>query len=341
VTITIVCSARAVPLAEQWKQRFRRNFGALVEIVSGLPACEAAEEGAGKDAVIVLLDGENAPEPFVLSDWKAMLQRVAFAYVRLEACGYPALLERRATFFGEPDERRLEQWLIGLLPDRLRPPLEARGLTVPSAWWLSLVDRPGRIDVEADEIETVRQFATDAGAHFQGVAWIVCGDRSMRAVEGEIEHAVGGSRMLVIVSHVTPDEFVELPRGFHSLIVIRGYARAFEISHPPEALALRKDPARHFAHVAAVPDIERWLFELPVAMEHGLADVAYHRAIRFLTAAGRKQEAVELLKELKRGAERWGDSEVAAEAEDRLHWLTDSGGVRKVIDDSAQQQTLF
>ncbi|MBM3757853.1 MAG: hypothetical protein FJW38_28210 [Acidobacteria bacterium] len=182
MTISIVCSARAVPLAERWKQRFRRNFGAQVEIVPGLPACEAAEEGAGKDAVIVLLDGENTPEPFVLSDWKALLERVAFAYVRLEACAYPALLERRATFFGEPDERRLEQWLIGLLPDRLRPPLEARGVTAPSAWWLSLVDRPGWIDVDADEIETVRQFAADAGAHFQGVAWIVCGDRSMRAV---------------------------------------------------------------------------------------------------------------------------------------------------------------
>ncbi len=339
--IAIVCSTRAVPLAEQWKQRFRRNFGALVEIVSGVPVYEAFEEGAGKDAVIVMLDGESAPAPFALADWTDLLKHHDFAYVRLEECSYPQLLERRATFFGEPDERRLEQWLVSLLPDRLRPPLAARGVTVPSAWWLSLVDRPGRIDVEADEIDTVRQFAVDAGSHFQGVAWIVCGDRSMRAVEGEIEHAVGGARMLVVVSHVTPDEFVELPRGFHSLIVIRGYARAYEISHPPEAIALRADPARHFAFLASVHDIEPWLFELPLAMEHALADAAYHKAIRFLTAAGRKQEAVELLKELKRGAERWGDSEVAAEAEDRLHWLTDSGGVRKVIDDTAEQMSLF
>ena len=219
---TIVCSLRAVPLAEQWKQRFRRNFGAQVEIASGVPVCEAWEEAAVSEAIIVLLDGESAPSPFALKDWNKLLEHAPVAYVKLQECAYPRLLERRATFFGEPEERRLEQWLVSLLPDRLRPPLTARGVTVPSAWWLSLVDRPGRIDVGADEIETVRQFALDAAAHFQGVAWIVCGDRSMRAVEGEIEHAVGGARMLVVVSRVTPDEFVELPRGFHSLIVIRG-----------------------------------------------------------------------------------------------------------------------
>ncbi|MBM3784824.1 MAG: hypothetical protein FJW30_10720 [Acidobacteria bacterium] len=362
---TVCCSPAARDAAGRWKARLHRNLG-LHSLIVAEPAARVVdtwEEGGKTDAILLVLDRETAPVPFELEDWRALREhdgQPPVAYLKREECAYPKLLERHARFLPYDDERAIERWLVRLFPERADAAAAPTGAAVPEGWWQKLVDSAGTLELPASEIDGVQQFAHDAEDNFEAVAWIVCGDRPLEAIKGELEYRVRGQRMLVVLDHVADGTELELPKGRHSYLLLRGHAEACRLAFPSELQDQYENPVmldrrRNLMRSARRTggDVSKllqtvfkqrpgdeWLHELPVAMRHNYIGDTYMAAVRYLLKQARKREAIVLLRELAVEARKRGDLEMEAGALHELSWQTDSVGIRSETN-NAEQISLF
>lgn len=246
VRLSICCSSRAAAIAVRLARRLERNLGIgtlLVEEDSA-PVWETWEEGAGADAVLILLDGLNAPAPLRLEAWKGLIGHEGdppIAFARLEECAYPKLLERRIFFPADDSpalDRAAERWLTAKLPKYPGVTAAAISSTVPNEWWTALVDEPGQI-VTADAA-AAQAFAHRAAGHFQGVIWLGCAGREAAPIRAELEYRLRDGRMLAVLAHI--DKPMKLPEGWHSYLQVVGA--------PPDAMG---DSALGACHAPAFP----------------------------------------------------------------------------------------
>jgi len=185
---------------------------------------ETWEEGAGADAILILLDGLSAPTPLRREDWKALIDHdnaPPIAFVRLEDCAYPKLLERRPIFPSADPlqlDRAVERWLASQLPHLPGIHPAALSATVPAAWWTQLVDQPGH--AETDSVDAAQAFAHDARPHFQNVIWIGCHARESAVIRAELDFRLFTGRSLVVLANL--DKPCKLPGGQHSYISVLG-----------------------------------------------------------------------------------------------------------------------
>jgi hypothetical protein len=232
VKLSIVCSSRAGALTRRLRERLQRNLGieTLVIEEDDAPVWETWEEGAAADAMLIVLDGANAPAPVRRENWDALLAydgTPPAAFLRLEDCAYPPLLERRK-FIGPGDmpahERQVERWVAALLPECPDVEPEPVNAAYPEEWWEQLADRPGQ--AVTDDADAAHAFAHAARRHFQGVVWVGGQDRPAAVVKAELEYRLRGERMLAVVAHI--DKPLPLDETRHSVIQVRGAIPAGE-----------------------------------------------------------------------------------------------------------------
>ena len=230
--LSIVCSSRAAALTRRLRERLQRNLGVETLVVEedDAPIWETWEEGAANDALLIVLDGSNAPGPVRRESWDALLAHDGAppaAFLRLEDCAYPPLLERRR-FFGPAEipvhERQIERWVAGLLPEFADVEPEPVNASFPEEWWEQLADRPGQA-VTSDP-DAAQAFAHAARRHFQGVIWLGAQERPAPIVKAELDYRLRGGRMLAVLAHV--DKPLSLDESRHSIIQVRGPVPAGE-----------------------------------------------------------------------------------------------------------------
>lgn len=225
--LSICCSPGAVAIAERLSARLRQNLeiDTLVVAEDEVPVSETWEEGAAAQAVLILMDAVSAPPPFRREAWNGIIEHngePSLAFVRLEECAYPKLLERRRFLPAEAPEldRAVESWLAGLLPAHpgIAPAICEAAFS--EEWWETLADRPGQAVTE--DAAAAHAFARQARGQFQGVVWIGCAGREPAVIKAELEHRAGDARLLVVLSHVAKP--LNIPPSRHSLLQIQAPA---------------------------------------------------------------------------------------------------------------------
>ena len=230
----LCCSSLQHAFARSLADLLERNLGITTLIIEddSAPISAIWDQATAADAVLLLLDSISAPGQVNRRDWESLLEHAGtppVAIVRLEACHYPKLLERRPLFLAASVAieawRWVESWLAGLLLPRDEEgiePASSSAAPAPDEWWARLVDQPGTCFAAADEGGAAQGFARAARRHFQGVFWIGCERRPEAAILDEIEHwSRGATRLLFILVHTQypPD----LPGGRrHSYLVLEG-----------------------------------------------------------------------------------------------------------------------
>ncbi|MBI2686907.1 MAG: hypothetical protein HYX27_11375 [Acidobacteria bacterium] len=220
--LSICCSSQASAIADRLSERLRRtlNVDTLLIAEDSAPVSETWEEGAAADAVLILLDRLSAPPPLRLDDWSGLTHhgnQPPIAFVRLEECAYPKLLERRRFLPLSNIDRTVEQWAVSLLPPGpgITPaPIEA---AIPDEWWGQLVDQSG--SAETTDPGAAQAFCRQAQSYFQNIVWIGCAGREPALIGAEMEHRKGAGRALIVLAHL--EKPVPLPQGRHSYLTIR------------------------------------------------------------------------------------------------------------------------
>jgi hypothetical protein len=192
-------------LAGRIAARLERNLGVQTLLVheDEVPVSETWEEGTGSDAVLVLLDSVSAPKPLDVRAWKGLTEHAGappVAFVRLEECAYPKLLERRRFFAGGDAERSVERWVVSLMDALPGITIEPHDAPFPEEWWIELADQPG-MAITAD-VGAAHAFAARAAGHFQSVLWIGGEGREAAVIRAELEYRRKTGRSLIILAHL-------------------------------------------------------------------------------------------------------------------------------------------
>lgn len=210
--LSICCSSRGSGLAARIAARLDRNLGVQTLLVQEdeVPVSETWEEGAASDAVLVLLDGVSAPKPLDVRVWKGLTEQTGappVAFVRLEECAYPKLLERRRFFSAGDAERSVERWVVSLMDALPGITPEPHDAPFPEEWWIELADQPGMaITSDAD---AAHAFAARVAGHFQSVLWIGGEDREPAVVRAELEYRRQAGRSLIVLAHLAKPLMLE------------------------------------------------------------------------------------------------------------------------------------
>lgn len=224
--LSICCSSRAAAMAGRLAERLERNLGIRTLRVEEdeVPVSETWEEGAAADAILILLDRLTAPPPMRREAWTGLLEHAGeppVAFVRLEECAFPKLLERRP-FFPSADpvalDRAIERWLANQLPALPGLSPEPFDAPIPPEWWTALADTPGQ--AVTTDINAAHAFVQQAAGHFQGIVWIGCAGRDPAVIRAELEYRVRDGRTLAVLAHIGKP--LSLPEGRHSYLQVTG-----------------------------------------------------------------------------------------------------------------------
>ena len=285
--------------AESIAARFERTAEVRVWLETArTPVNEMWDRGLGSAGIVLLLSPHSVAEPFVLGEWKDLIDHTSppVVCVELAECRYPPLLKRRRWFrWSDPNAlRELHRWAIGLhaVPDPPPfAPAAVPGIDAPQYLWETLVDQPGCLEV--DQTDVAQQFAHAAAPFFRDVVWIACARRSPPCIAGEIcaqlsasldgpedealQRAVGKARkhrLLLVLDGLEPEFVVPVPEGSGSVLVTRR-------SDLPRAAEEPADAALFEAMSACVPGA--FPLELPASMIGLRMDKAVAAADRLAT----------------------------------------------------------
>ena len=155
----------------------------LVDLVGG----HSAEEH-----LILLLSQDSWPTRLPRDRWDPVLLQRPLAYVLVNPCPYPALLERRTFFKGEHHmvtARGLKRWLWQQCKDPAISPHYQWSTDLEDLYY-TLADRPGTHAVAASG-EQALSFAREAADEFECVIWLPCAHRTLAQTMGELGSLLG------------------------------------------------------------------------------------------------------------------------------------------------------
>lgn len=236
--ISVFCHPENAAVAERVAERLRRTAEVLVLIDAGdTPVSEAWEAAAGSAGVLLLLSPASVPKQRGRQPWEALLSHSgapSVALLEIEACHFPALLQRRP-FFRWTDEhclRELQRWAIGLHVEKqpkFQPPALPGGEGGMEPLWSALVDSCGTATVA--DVQLAQNFAHRAAPYFRDVLWIGCLRRTLPFVAGEIAAALDTA-----LDGPAEDAFqraLELARRHRILLVLDG----LDVTPEPQSVA--------------------------------------------------------------------------------------------------------
>lgn len=226
------------------------------------------DRGMASAAIIALLSPDSVRARVQRDEWADLLEHFEtnetppVACIKLSACAYPKILERRRffTWTGDGFEtlRDVERWAIGLhppAPDRLDlapiPGFTGRDLEI-DALFAALADAPGQaalLNAEPASGKTAlaQEFARRASRHFREIYWAYCGENHPERIHNDLRDQAGTAgflehRVLVVLDNVTSEDQLLVAPSKASILVtsrlpkLRSNYREFHIesSAPPE-----------------------------------------------------------------------------------------------------------
>lgn len=208
--IQVIYDAAREAAAEELCSRLERGAECNVRLQEAPPhgLIECWDEGLDSQAIIVLLSSGLVPPQATREAWEPVLEHVEkrqqpeVAFVELEACAYPKLLERQRLlrWDGESVEtpRALIRWVVGLREGEshgfeiAKQPYFTGRQTELGQMMQMLVDGSGALALHGPngigKTALAQEFARLAAPSFRDVIWLECGQRPARALAGELGH---------------------------------------------------------------------------------------------------------------------------------------------------------
>lgn len=230
---------------------------------------ELWDRGMASAAIIALLSPNSVRPKVQRDEWAGLLEHVEtneappVACVKLAACAFPKILERRRFFNWTSDGfetlRDIERWAIGLHPpvaERLDlapiPGFEGRDLEI-DALFAALADTPGQAallnpEPASGKTALAQEFTRRASRHFREIYWADCGANHPERIHNDLRDQAGTAaflehRVLVVLDNVTSEDQLLADPARASILVtsrlpaLRSRYREFHLdsSAPSEA----------------------------------------------------------------------------------------------------------